>query len=114
MMDEAKAGRHASVMTYGAVHKGGQREKPEWRTGGVVGIFPRVVVKGITYFCSIFDDKQSYPGDSGCLWIAHMPDGRRPAIGIHYGIMDDSQYALVSDISSALPHVGIRELLGGT
>lgn len=112
MMAEAKAGRHALVMTFGAVHQGGKREKPEWRTGGVVSVFPRAVVRDITYFCSIFDEKKSYPGDSGSLWICHMADGRRPAIGIHYGIMDDSQYALVTDISSALPFVGIQTLLG--
>ena len=113
MMDKANAGQYAPAATFGALHHNSPRTQPGWRQGVVTTLLPQVVVDGITYFCAIFDNGKSFRGDSGSLWIGHQDDGSYPAIGIHYGVMNTIQrHVLVSDISAALPHVGIQQLLG--
>ncbi|MBK9967231.1 MAG: hypothetical protein IPP07_21060 [Holophagales bacterium] len=111
-MDTAKAGRHAEVATFGALHQGASRATAGWRRGVVTTILPYVVADRMLFFCAVYDGNTSINGDSGCLWIGHQAEGHYPAMGIHYGILNATGHVLVSDIASALPHVGIQELLG--
>lgn len=99
-------GTPAEAATFGAFHTGSARTQPGWRRGVVISFLPRAVADGITYFCAIDDGGKSVPGDSGSLWIGQ--DGERLiCLGIHHGILNAGGYALVADLASALPLIGV-------
>jgi hypothetical protein len=100
---------HAEAAALGSVHSGG-RQETVWRRGVVVSFLPRVV-GGLTYFCAIDDKGGSQAGDSGGLWLGNQ-DGQKIALGIHVGIMPGTGLALATDIASAIPIMGLTELLG--
>jgi hypothetical protein len=100
----------AEAAALGPVHTGQPRQQTIWRRGIVVSLLPAVVADGITYFCAIDDHQLSERGDSGSLWIGN-DNGAYVAIGLHHGFMNGTGHELVTDIASALPHIGVTSLL---
>ncbi len=111
ILQNARAGTPAEAAALGPVHTGGRRHQVAWRRGAIISSMVMVVADGITYFCAIDDHGASEPGDSGSLWIGNQ-SGNYIAIGLHHGILNQTGYALVTDLASALPHIGIQRLLG--
>lgn len=68
-----------------------------WRTGTVLGMFPRRTTARVTGFCLVEHHPVSRGGDSGSLWLAKSRAGF-VAVGTHWGLI--GAYAFLIDAAA--------------